>query len=45
MSPTSAKGAPGVIATGTGLGQLYYADGMTGAVKQLKTSDGGASWA
>ncbi len=44
VSPTAAKGSPGLVAWGTGLGQLYYADGSTGAVHQLSTTDGGASW-
>ena len=44
VSPTSANGAPGMIAFGTGLGHLYYAGSATCAVLQLKTSDGGASW-
>jgi lysozyme len=44
VSPTKAKGAPGLLAWGNGEGRLYYTDAVSGNVIVLGTTDSGQSW-
>jgi lysozyme len=44
VSPTKAKGAPGLLAWGTGNGRLYYTDAASGNVIVLETTNGGRTW-
>lgn len=44
ISPTKAKGAPGLLAWGTADGRLYYTEASSGNVIVLATTNGGKTW-